>query len=596
MLMHSRTIIAGLSLVACCQSGLAQVRPACRGPEPLERATRDHPTAKNWAALGGWFGEKHRFTCAIPAFRAALRIEPGSASLNYFLGLTLNSAGQFNDALAELKRSVELDPNQLQPRLLMGVVLNRLGRSAESEEAWEAALRVDPGSVVALDWLARARISRGQSEAAIDLLSTAPEDEEITLDLALAYSQSGLFDKAAETLNLALARAPGDLRFSAALATIYVQTHRYQDATNLLRAALDVHPHDDAAELLYLRLLVLQDDDAAAQPLARRLLAAHPDSFEALYLSGVLENDAQEYAAASEHLKAAVAIDPNHYDARYNLGIALSHLQQNEAARDQLEKAVALDPNQAEAHFHLAQILRALGQSAQSQAQLKLFQEGQQATIKLALAQTKAGQARQALESGNAGQAVALYREAIDARPQDAVLQYNLALALNSIKYPTPEELLQESAALETAIQLKPGFAAAENQLGYLAARAGDTAVAEKHFLDALAAAPGFAEASNNLGTLLGQEGRDKEAEARFRAAVSANPRYIRAWVNLAATLASESHFPEARAAIESALKIDPQDADALKLQQMLASAPGSPSSSQGPSTALAVSSSRGPH
>lgn len=510
-------------------------------------------------------------------------MEPGSASLHYYLGLTLHSSGQSKEALPEIRRSIELDPNQLQPRLLAGVILNQMGRLAEAEEAWEAALRVDPSSVIALDWLAKARISDGQFMAAIDLLNTAPNDEDLTLDLALAYSQANLFDKAADTLNTALAKTPEELRLSAALATVYVQSHRYQDATNLLRATLDIHPHDPATELLYLRVLVLQDDDTIARPLVRRLLAAHPDSFDALYLSGVLETDAQEYAAAVEHLKAAVALDPNHYDARYNLGVALAHLQQNEAAREQLEKAVALDPTQANAHFNLAQVLRALGQTASAQEQLKLFQERQQATTNLALGQTKAGQAAQALSSGHPDQAVSLYREAIEAQPQNASFEYDLAVALDSIKNPPPEDRLQERAALEKAIQLKSGFAAAENQLGYLAAHAGDNAAAEQHFRNALAAAPGFAEASNNLGTLLGQEDRDSEAEVRFRSAVSANPRYIRAWINLAATLASESRFPEAREAVENALRIDPQDTDALHLRQMFASVPGGSSSTTGP-------------
>jgi len=591
----ARIALAALCLVACSVCGMTQNPPACHGPQQLEAEIQAHPTAKNWAALGGWYGEQHQFACAVPAFRAALGIEPGSAILHYYLGLTLHSYGQSSDALAEIQRSIELDPNQLQPRLLLGVLLNKMGRTADSEEAWEAALRVDPSSVIGLDWLAKARISDGQYEAAIDLLSTAPRDEELTLDLAVAYSQAALFDKAAETLNSALAKAHGDLRLSAALATVYVQSHRYQDATDLLRVALDLHPHDAATELLLLRLLVLQDDDAAARPLAQRLLAAHPGNFDALYLSGVLETDAQEYAAAIEHLRAAAALAPNHYDTRYNLGIAFFHQQQNEAAREQLEKAVALDPAQDEAHFHLAQVLRALGQSEQAQEQLMLFQRQQQATIKLALGQTKASQAAEALKSGNAAQAATLYREAIDAQPQDAVLQYNLAMALSSIEDPTPEDLLRERAALEKAIQLKPGFASAENQLGYLAARADDTAAAEQHFRNALAAAPRFAEASNNLGTLLGQQGRDSEAEVRFRSAVSSNPRYIRAWVNLAATLASESRFPEARAAAESALKVDPQDPDALRLLKMLAGSSGGNSSQSGPVSAGSQSASQGP-
>jgi len=312
-------------------------------------------------------------------------------------------------------------------------------------------------------------------------------------------------------------------------------------------------------------------------------LTAHPKSFDALYLSGVLECDAQEYRAAAEHLKAATALDPNHYDVRYHLGVALFHLQRNGEAIEELKKAVALDPNQADAHFHLAQALRATGQTAEAQEQLKIYQERKQSDNRLALSQTKAGQAAQALASGNAVQAVALYREAIEAQPQDAVLEYDLAIAIDQDKDSEAERLEQERVALEKAVELKPGFAGAENQLGIVLARAGETQAAEKHFRSALAVAPRFAEASNNLGTLLGQEGRDAEAEARFRSAVSANPRNLRAWVNLAATLASESHFAEAQEAVATALKIDPKDQDALRLRQMLASARASGTEAGGP-------------
>jgi tetratricopeptide (TPR) repeat protein len=567
--MHIRSLIAGLCLLICCLDGLSQARPVCHGPQALELAVRAHPSAADWAALAGWFGEQRQYDCAAPAFRAALKIEPDSANLHYYLGLTLQSSGQSQAAIGELQRSIKLDPGELQPRLVLGVALNATGRLAEAEEAWEAALEVDPNSPIALDWLAKARISGGQYDAAIELLSSAPPDESLTLDLALAYSQSNQFDKASDTLEAAMAKGPGDLPLTAALATVYVQSHRYEDATNLLRATANLHPDDPTIQLLYLRVLVLQDDDADAEPIAKRFLDQRPHDFDALYLSGVIENDEHQFAAAAEHLKAAVAINPSHYDARFNLGVALSHLDQNQAAREQLEKAVALDPSQAEGHFHLAQVLRVLSQTAEAQAQFKLFQDEQQATIKLALGQTKAGQAARVLKEGHADQAVALYREAIEAQPQNASFELDLAMALDRLD--DKKNLPEEQAALERAIQLKPGFAAAENQLGYLAARAGDTAAAEQHFRNALAAMPRFAEAANNLGTLLGQEGRDAEAEACFRSALSANPRSVRAWVNLAATLASESRFPEARTAVESALRVDPQDSDALQLRQMLA-------------------------
>ena len=570
----------GLSCSAAC----AQTQPACRGPQQLEAAVHDHPSVRALAALAGWFGEERQFACAIPAFREALRLDPASASLHYYLGLSLKSAGNDAAALDELRRSIQLDDSQLEPLLLEGVILNESARRGEAEEVWETALRLDPTSVIALDWLAKARIADEQFEAAIDLLTAAPRDEELTLDLAVAYSRNGQFDKAAYALNEALGKSPGNLRLATALATVYVQSHRYQDATELVRTALASHPRDAATEMLYLELLVMQDDETEARPLAERMLLAHPKDFEALYLSGILDVDAQDYFSAVKRLRTAVALNPNHYDARYNLGIALSRLQQNEAAREELAKAVTLDPSQAQAHFHLAQVLRALGRNDEAQVELKLFQERQQATVQLALGQTKAGQAAQALKDGQADQAVALYREANAAQPDNASYQYDLAVALG-----VTGDVSGERSSLVQSLKLNPHFPLAENLLGTLEAQAGETASAERHFRAALEAAPRYADAANNLGTLLATGGRDTEAEVRFRSAVSANPRFTQAWVNLAAVLAGESRIAEASSAVENALKVDPQDADALRLRQMLATvlhgtgAPISPKSGPGP-------------
>jgi Flp pilus assembly protein TadD len=255
--------------------------------------------------------------------------------------------------------------------------------------------------------------------------------------------------------------------------------------------------------------------------------------------------------------------------------VALLNTQQYDAAREQLEKAVALNPNDAHAHFELAHALRSLGKEDEAQAQFRLYQQRAQAEVQRALAANKSSQADKALKSGDTKSAVSLYREAVAARPDDPILEYNLAHALG-----LAGEENAERAALEAAIQLRPGFPEAENRLGYLSARAGNAAAAEQHFRKALASAPSYADAANNLGTLLGKQGRDQEAETFFRSAVASNPRYAPAWVNLAATLASESRFSEARSAVEAALRVDPKDADALQLRRMLPkSSPPDPAS-----------------
>lgn len=574
--MCSRIPVAVLGLAAVLQTGFS-ASAECHSPPALEEQVRAHPSARTWAAVGGWYGEKKQFECAIPAFQAAIRMDPNSARMHYFLGLALSSAGKPAGAAEEFKRAISLDPKEVQSRLALGVALNRLNRESDAESAWESALDIDPDSVAALDWLAKGRISRGEYASAIDLLRGVPRDENLTLDLSVAYSRAGLFGDASETLKAAFAESPGSMRLASALASVYVQSHRNQEAQSVLRKFLETHPGDKPTEVLYLRLLVLQGDSATARPLAKRLLNEQPKSFDALYLSGILEREAQEYPAAIAHLKAAAALDPNHYDVRYHLGIALFRSQQNDAAREQLEKAVQLDPSEAEAHFQLAQVLRALGQADLAQAQLKVYQQRMQELTRRTLAISKAGQAAQSMSAGDAASAAALYREAIDAQPNDAILQYNLGLALERTG-----DAEAERTALEAAVRLKPGFAEAENQLGYVTARAGDMAAAEAHFRNALAAAPSYAEAANNLGTLLSQQGRAHEAEVCLRSAVVANPRYGPAWVNLAATLASESRFEEARTAVANALRIDPRDSNALRLRQMLFTAARGEASASG--------------
>jgi len=196
------------------------------------------------------------------------------------------------------------------------------------------------------------------------------------------------------------------------------------------------------------------------------------------------------------------------------------------------------------------------------------------------LAQTKAAQAARAFKGGKAEEAAALYREAIKIQPQNASFHFDLAMALESTG--RSQDRAEERSALEAAIDLKPGFAAAENQVGVMAVQEDDLTGAERHFRAALAASPLYADAANNLGTLLGREGHDAEAETCLRSAVSANPHFVRAWVNLAATLASESKLAEAQSAVRSALQVDPRDDNALRLSRLLSaavkdSAPASP-------------------
>jgi tetratricopeptide (TPR) repeat protein len=155
------------------------------------------------------------------------------------------------------------------------------------------------------------------------------------------------------------------------------------------------------------------------------------------------------------------------------------------------------------------------------------------------LAGSKAAEAEVNIGKGDLQKGVALYKEAFAATPQNALLGYKYAMALDKAN-----NLDDEHTVLEQVVALDPSIALAQNQLGYLDSRRGDTAAAQKHFELAVESAPGFTQA----------------------------------WISLAATLGMESKFPQAQQAVANALRIEPDNEQARQLSHELEAAQGQPS------------------
>ncbi|HEY0758426.1 MAG TPA: tetratricopeptide repeat protein [Acidisarcina sp.] len=523
----SRAILA----IALCASTAPALHGACVGPLQLQARIRSHPGADTYVALGTWYAGQHNFDCANQAFAAGLKLEPASGRLAYLLGLSLYSGGHADQALPVLQRAVQLAPEMLEAHLLLASDLDVLQRQRDALTEWQAAVKIDPKSEAALDGLSKSLIRQGDYASVIANLKPFPHNQDLTLDLALAYGKMGMLEGAASVLEQALKFAPGSLRLTKALVTVMVQQTRTQDALRLAARSAQLHPADPGAQALYARVLIQNGEYETARPIARKLLAASPHSFDALYLNGVLERQAGEYGVARSHLEEAVALNPGDYNVHYNLGMTLVKLQEPAAARKQFERVLALGATDAEVHFDLASVLRSLGETQQAAEQLKIYQEALKDKANRTEVAGKAAEAAQELASGDAQRAASLYKEAAAASPDDAQLGYKLAMALDKAG-----DLAAERSELERVVKLDPTMAVAQNQLGYLESRSGDTGAAEEHFRAALAAAPG----------------------------------YTQAWVSLAATLGMESRFAEAQQALASALRLDPQNAQAHDLARAL--------------------------
>ncbi|HTU33230.1 MAG TPA: tetratricopeptide repeat protein [Candidatus Acidoferrum sp.] len=531
------TVKVGMALGVYLVAGLC-ARGACLGPAALEAKVRSRPGAENYAQLGMWFGNRHEYACAIESFRSALKFDPSSPRLYYLVGLSLYASGNPEQAVSPLEKAIDLAPDNLDSHLILGSALTQLQHLAEAAAQWEAALKIDPSSKIALDGLSKCLIAAGQYNSAIALLTSTPRDENMTLDLAEAYGKNEQLDQAVNVLKPALQSDPSSVRLANALVTVYVEQRRIQDAVQIAKNCAAVRPNDVAAKGLYLHILIVDGQFDQARPLAKKLLAAAPNDFDALYLNGILEREAGDYVIARRHLDRAIAINPTHANARYNLGMDLVQLKDYPEAKRQLETAIQLGVAQPSIRFELAKVLRNMGDTQGAQQQLQIYQQQVRDRANRTLAASKAAQGDQEIAKGDLKRAADLYREAAAALTTDAYLQYKLALILDSMG-----DIEGENTALQQAIRIDPDFALAQYQLGYLASRSGDLSSAEKDFRTALRAAPG----------------------------------YTKAWVSLAAALAMDSQFAEAQKAVAVALRLDPGDEQAQQLRRDLMAAQARP-------------------
>jgi len=460
------------------------------------------------------------------------RAKPGLIFAVYFAA-SLSARSESCTGPASIESQLRTHPNAVS-YIALGKWFNAYHRTACALEAFRSALKLEPDSKEALHGLAIALTAAGDYEGVIRRLRSAPRDEILILDLAIAYRKAQRFDEATQTLADGLKSYPNSVGLTGALVSLYVHESHFAAAIELSKKLARQKPRDIEVQRIYLRTLVITGDSEVATPLAHRLLAMAPHDADLLNLNGFLKRKAGEYPEARKHLEESVALNPNDYNSRVNLGLVLA--QQNDAAgaKEQLERAVELGATEAQVRFELAKVLRTLGEADAAQEQLKLYQQKLKEEADQSLAVLKATQAEEAAKNGDNRKAADLYREACAARPNEAMYAYRLALVLGDLG-----DTAGQRAALEEAIKADPGFVLAQYALGYMEFQAGE----------------------NNA------------AEERFRLVVKAAPGNAQAWISLAATLGTESRFREAQDAVANALNLEPHNAGALELSKKLAAA-----------------------
>ncbi|MGD9537572.1 MAG: tetratricopeptide repeat protein [Alphaproteobacteria bacterium] len=159
---------------------------------------------------------------------------------------------------------------------------------------------------------------------------------------------------------------------------------------------------------------------------------------------------------------------------------------------------------------------------------------------------------------GEIAAAEALYRAAIEARPDHHRSLNNLATICSQTG-----RLVEAVALCEQALAASPDYVPALNTLGIALRRLGRLEEAVARYRQALELEPDHAGALGNLGLALRALGRNEEAVAPLRRAVALLPESASARLNLGNALRDLDRRKEAEAAYREALALDPNYAEA---------------------------------
>jgi tetratricopeptide (TPR) repeat protein len=268
------------------------------------------------------------------------------------------------------------------------------GETKKAANAYEQALRLHGGSLIALNGLARVQLQQGDTtrtrETLDRALHEAPLEPNILYQYGLLEAQSGKHEEALARLQKAL-QINADLPegyFN--LANLLVQTGRAQEAEPVLAKALVVDPYDAAAYDLSGQVMAMKRDMAGALYNLQKAVHLRPGYPAYLYDYALALVQAGRYDEAKTQVQAAIQANPGYAEAREVLGALYVREKRLELAINEYRQVIAIRPEMMRVQLNLGLLLYSQGDRTEAIEHLRIAATDSNPAI--------AGQASQALQ------------------------------------------------------------------------------------------------------------------------------------------------------------------------------------------------------
>jgi tetratricopeptide (TPR) repeat protein len=263
------------------------------------------------------------------AWERALTLDPNTVDAHRWLGVMYYDLGTMGHAIRHLQAASKLDPNDPRPDRLMGLINSDYERPNFAIDHYRESLRRDPNQhdvdQIRLE-LAKCEVKQREFEAALKTLEPCPSSARQKAILAECHWNLGQHDLARRLIDEALAAAPDDVDAQLQKAQILLADSQVQQATNILRMAVEKHPYHYNARYQLGQILRRSGADAEA--------AQHEQRAEEL----------QQIWARFSDLQIDAINQPTNAGLRFEIGTLAQQLGKIDLARSWYQAALAIDP------------------------------------------------------------------------------------------------------------------------------------------------------------------------------------------------------------------------------------------------------------
>ena len=295
---------------------------------------------------------------AIEEYKAAINADPHSAQLYDGLAELYFRTGRGRDAEATARELLKTSPDDVDAHKLLGrIYLRQLGEQQNGPSSssgsgtaldlaiteFEKIVSLQPKSVedhMVLGSLYTVKHQQAKAEEQYKIAqSIEPESEEVVLNLARVYVESGDIDRAVKLIE-AVPESDRTARMEFTLGAAYDQLKRPKDAIAAYKRATDLEPGDVPTMNALGQALLNDNQFDAALKEYKDVAAADPEDASALVHIAEIQRRQGKYEDALTTIRKARKKDPENLEAGYNEGLLLDVLGHYDDAAATYEKMV----------------------------------------------------------------------------------------------------------------------------------------------------------------------------------------------------------------------------------------------------------------